>query len=192
MAFPDQYRTSDYLLVSAAGRVSNHPISKQTLSRPTFLGTSPSGLRQAAIRCLVQLGVDGLNLRPRRGCSSLPYKSTNFAFGQEMDPNAGSEKRPRYRRSSSQPIGGEILSGYARFAIWNGDPARAIPGISSAPPPLSNDAPEVHAVSRAQLEQVMRQAVGSLTAQLREWEWHPLPYHSVLPGRILLRVAGLA
>src|SRR5207249_9934603 len=53
---------SDYLLVSAAGRVSDHPISKQTLSRPTFLGTSPCGLRQTAIRCLIQLGVDGLEL----------------------------------------------------------------------------------------------------------------------------------
>jgi hypothetical protein len=38
----------------------------------------------------------------------------------------------------------------------------------------------------------MRRAVGSTTAQLGEWEWHSLPYHSVLPGRILARVTGLA
>jgi hypothetical protein len=38
----------------------------------------------------------------------------------------------------------------------------------------------------------MRHAVRSSTAQLGEWEWHSLPYHSVLPGRILVRVSGLA
>jgi len=38
----------------------------------------------------------------------------------------------------------------------------------------------------------MRHAVGSGTAQLDEWEWHSLPYHAILPDRILARVTGLA
>jgi len=38
----------------------------------------------------------------------------------------------------------------------------------------------------------MRHALGSSTAELGEWQSHSLPYHSVLPGRILARVTGLA
>lgn len=57
---------------------------------------------------------------------------------------------------------------------------------------VTEDAAELPAVSRSQLERVMRQAVGSTAAQLGEWEWHSLPYHSVLHGRILARVTGLA
>jgi len=38
----------------------------------------------------------------------------------------------------------------------------------------------------------MRHAVGSSTAELGDWEWHSLPYHAVLPDRILGRVTGLA
>jgi hypothetical protein len=38
----------------------------------------------------------------------------------------------------------------------------------------------------------MRHAVGSTTAQLADWEWQSLSYHSVLAGRILARVIGLA
>ena len=48
------------------------------------------------------------------------------------------------------------------------------------------------AVGRAQLERVMRHAVGSGTAQLGDWEWHSLPYHAVLKDRILARVSGSA
>jgi hypothetical protein len=44
---------SDYLLVSAAGRVSDHPISKQTLSWPTFLGTSSSTNSHSANKRIV-------------------------------------------------------------------------------------------------------------------------------------------
>ena len=76
---------SDYLLVSAAGRVSDHPISKQTLSRPTFLGASPSGLRQTAIRCLVQLGVDGLELAAQTRLQLAAVQEYQFAFGQQLD-----------------------------------------------------------------------------------------------------------
>jgi hypothetical protein len=42
--------------------MSDRPISKQTFSHSPFLGTSPSGLRQSAIRCLLRLGLDGLEL----------------------------------------------------------------------------------------------------------------------------------
>jgi len=76
---------SDYLLVSAAGRVSDHPISKQTLSHSTFLGTSPSGLRQTAIRCLVQLGVDGLELAAHTRLQLEAVQEYQFAFGQQTD-----------------------------------------------------------------------------------------------------------
>jgi hypothetical protein len=76
---------SSYLLVSAAGRVSDQPISKQTLSRPTFLGTSPSGLRQTAIRCLVQLGVDGLELAAQTRLQLAAVQEYQFAFGQRTD-----------------------------------------------------------------------------------------------------------
>jgi hypothetical protein len=76
---------SDYLLVSAAGRVSDRPISKQTLSRPTFLGTSPSGLRQTAIRCLVQLGADGLELAAHTRLQLDAVQEYQFAFGQQLD-----------------------------------------------------------------------------------------------------------
>ena len=73
---------SDYLLVSAAGRLSDRPISKQTLSRPTFLGTNPSSLRQTAIRCLVQLGVDGLELAAQTRLQLAAVQEYQFAFGQ--------------------------------------------------------------------------------------------------------------
>jgi hypothetical protein len=76
---------SGYLLVSAAGRVSDHPISMQTLSRPIFLGTSPSGLRQTAIRCLVQLGVDGLELAAQTRLQLAAVQEYQFAFGQQLD-----------------------------------------------------------------------------------------------------------
>jgi hypothetical protein len=57
---------------------------------------------------------------------------------------------------------------------------------------VTENAAEIPAVSRAQLERVMRHALGSTTAELGEWQWHSLPYHSVLPGRVLARVTGLA
>ena len=57
---------------------------------------------------------------------------------------------------------------------------------------MSEHAAELHAVGRAQLERVMRHAVGSSTAELGAWEWHALPYHAVLPGRVLARVTGSA
>jgi hypothetical protein len=76
---------SGYLLVSAAGRVSDRPISKQTVSRPTFLGTSPSGLRQTAIRCLVQLGVDGLELAAQTRLQLAAVQEYQYAFGRQCD-----------------------------------------------------------------------------------------------------------
>jgi len=76
---------SDYLLVSAAGRMSDRPISKQTLSRPTFLGIGPSSLRQTAIRCLVQLGVDGLELAAQTRLQLAAAQEYQLAFGQQMD-----------------------------------------------------------------------------------------------------------
>jgi hypothetical protein len=57
---------------------------------------------------------------------------------------------------------------------------------------VTADAAELPAVSRSQLERVMRHAIGSTTAQLGEWEWRSLPYHSVLPGRVLARATGWA
>ena len=38
----------------------------------------------------------------------------------------------------------------------------------------------------------MRRAVGSTSAQLSEWQWQPLSYHTVLPGRLVARVTGSA
>lgn len=38
----------------------------------------------------------------------------------------------------------------------------------------------------------MRRAAGSSTAQLGDWQWQPLSYHTVLPGRLLARVTGSA
>jgi integrase len=73
---------SGYLLVSAAGRVSDHPISKQTLSRPTLLGTSPSSLRQTAIRSFVQLGVDGLELAAQTRLQLAAVQEYQYAFGR--------------------------------------------------------------------------------------------------------------
>jgi hypothetical protein len=58
-------------------------------------------------------------------------------------------------------------------------------GMSEAPP-------QVRRVSRARLEAVMREALRSPTARLREWTWQPLPYHAVLPDRTLVRVTGWA
>jgi hypothetical protein len=85
---------SGYLLVSAAGRLSDRPISKQTLSHSTFLGTTPSGLRQAAIRCLVQLGVDGLELAAQTRLQLDAVQEYQFAFGQHMDRLTAQGKRP--------------------------------------------------------------------------------------------------
>ena len=76
---------SVYLLVSAAGRLSDRPISKQTLSHSTFLGTSPTGLRQAAIRCLVQLGVDGLELAAQTRLQLAAVQEYQFAFSKRLD-----------------------------------------------------------------------------------------------------------
>jgi integrase len=76
---------SGYLLVSAAGRLSDRPISKQTLSHPTFLGTSPSSLRQTAIRSLVLLGVDGLELAAQTRLQLAAVQEYQFAFGPQMD-----------------------------------------------------------------------------------------------------------
>src|SRR5258708_35728966 len=64
--------------------------------------------------------------------------------------------------------------------------------LSGWGPSVPEDAAEIPAVSRAQVERVMRHALGSTAAELGEWQWHSLPYHSVLPGRILARVTGLA
>jgi len=57
---------------------------------------------------------------------------------------------------------------------------------------MSEDPAEVYAVGRTQLEPVMRQALRCSTAQLRDWEWSVLPYHSVLSGRTLARFTGWA
>ena len=76
---------SPYLLVSAAGRLSGRPVSKQTLSHSTFLGTSPSGLRQTAIRCLVQLGIDRLELAAQTRLQLAAVQEYQFAFGQYRD-----------------------------------------------------------------------------------------------------------
>jgi len=54
------------------------------------------------------------------------------------------------------------------------------------------NAAEFHVVGRVQLERVMRHAVGSSTAELGDWQWQPLSYHTVLPGRLLARVTGSA
>jgi len=82
----DNYRgPSNYLLVSAAGRVRDHPISKQTLAWPTFLGTSPSGLRQTAIRSLLQLGADGLELAAHTRLQLDAVQEYQSAFGQQLD-----------------------------------------------------------------------------------------------------------
>ena len=51
---------------------------------PTFLGTSPSGLRQTAIRCLVQLGVDGLELAAQTRLQLAAVQEYQFAFGQQL------------------------------------------------------------------------------------------------------------
>jgi len=51
---------------------------------------------------------------------------------------------------------------------------------------------ELHRVGRAQLEPVMRQALRSHAARLRDWDWKVLPYHSVLSGRTLARFTGWA
>lgn len=64
--------------------------------------------------------------------------------------------------------------------------------VSSWVLPVNEDGAEVRAVSTGQIERVMRHAVGSSTAELGNWEWHTLPYHAVLPDRILARVTGLA
>ena len=47
-------------------------------------------------------------------------------------------------------------------------------------------------VSREQVERVMRLVVGSAGARLGTWEVQELPYLSVLPGRVLARLAGSA
>lgn len=91
---------SDYLLVSAAGRVSDRAISKQTLSRPTFLGTSPSRPRQTAIRCLVQLGVDGLELAAQTRLQLAAVQEYQFAFGQQLD---------RDRQLRGTGFGGDVV-----------------------------------------------------------------------------------
>jgi hypothetical protein len=76
---------SRYLLISAAGRVRDQPISKQTLSRSTFLGTSPAGLRRTAIRCLVQLGVDGLELAAQTRLQLAAVQEYQRAFDRKTD-----------------------------------------------------------------------------------------------------------
>jgi hypothetical protein len=47
-------------------------------------------------------------------------------------------------------------------------------------------------VSREQVERVMRQVLGSTGARVSSWELQQLPYLSVLAGRWLARLAGLA
>jgi hypothetical protein len=83
-----------YLLISAAGRIRDQPVSKQTLSRPTFLGTSRTGLRQTAIRCLVQLGVDGLELAAHTRLQLGAVQEYQRAFGRqtEFEPDATAER----------------------------------------------------------------------------------------------------
>jgi hypothetical protein len=80
--FENYTGSSGYLLVSVAGRVSDRPISKQTLARPNFLGTSPSSLRQTAIRSLVQLGVDGLELAAQTRLQLAAVQEYQYAFGR--------------------------------------------------------------------------------------------------------------
>jgi hypothetical protein len=94
---------SGYLLVSAAGRVSDDPISKQTLSWPTFLGTGPSSLRQTAIRCLVQVGVDGLELSAQTRLQLAAVQEYQFAFGQQVDR----ERQPRRNGLGSGEVHGD-------------------------------------------------------------------------------------
>ncbi len=80
-SWPGLYGPVAVLLVSAAGRLRAQPISKQTLSHPTFLATSPASLRQAAIRYLVQLGVDGLELGAHTGLQLKRVHAYEHAFG---------------------------------------------------------------------------------------------------------------
>jgi hypothetical protein len=82
---PNKLTTPPYLLISAAGRVRDQPISNQTLSRPTFLSTSPAGLRQTAILCLVQLGVDGLELAAQTRLQLAAVQEYQRVFGRKMD-----------------------------------------------------------------------------------------------------------
>jgi len=86
---------SRYLLISAAGRVRDQPIGKQTLSGPTFLGTSPTGLRQTAIRCLVQLELMGSNLQPKHACSSLLRRSISARLTERLTSNPSSQQRSK-------------------------------------------------------------------------------------------------
>jgi hypothetical protein len=57
---------------------------------------------------------------------------------------------------------------------------------------MSEVPPRVRSVSRARLEQVMRKALRSPRARLRDCTWKPLLYHAVLPDRVLARVSGWA
>jgi len=57
---------------------------------------------------------------------------------------------------------------------------------------MSEVPPQVRSVSRARLEPVMRKALRSPRARLRDWTWKPLLYHAVLPDRVLARVGGWA
>jgi hypothetical protein len=83
-----------------------------------------------------------------------------------------------------QAITAPVVRGYAGV----GPAERPFGWVSSA----SEQATGLHAVRTARLERVVRHALGSRTARLGEWEWHALPYHSVLPGRTLARVTGWA
>jgi hypothetical protein len=57
---------------------------------------------------------------------------------------------------------------------------------------MNEGAAEFRAVSAGQIERVMRHALGSSSAELGDWEWHSVPYHTVLPDRTLARVTGVA
>ena len=62
-----------------------------------LLGRSPSGLRQTAIRCLVQLGVDGLELAAQTRLQLAAVQEYQFAFGQ-MGP-----ERQKIQKRVQQP-----------------------------------------------------------------------------------------
>ena len=91
---------------------------------PTFLGTSPSGLRQTAIRSLLLLGADGLELAAHTRLQLDGVQEYQFAFGQQLDSegqvggNGVDSGEVQWR-----PISGGTLSRLARLAIWNGRPS---------------------------------------------------------------------
>jgi hypothetical protein len=97
--------------------------------------------------------------------------------------------------SFSSVVGHEISASGTLFPCWHG--MLKPPGLRPKRPTVRySDVSElplqVRSVSRARLESVMRQALRSSTARMRDWAWEPLLYHAVLPDRALARVSGWA